>query len=92
MAVLSGLVPTLYILNLLWGTSYPSKAALCKTNLAVQKETLSFHSRSQNVKMLGLLSGREKKGQRKKDGRGGRRQRGEGHRFHMDHFLRTKGQ
>lgn len=33
-----------------------------------------------------------KKGQRKKDGRGGRRQRGEGHRFHMDHFLRTKGQ
>lgn len=59
MTVLSGLVPTLYVLNQRAGGLDPSKAALCQTNLSIQKETLSFHSRSQNVKMLGLFSGRE---------------------------------
>lgn len=74
MTVLSGLVPTLCVLNQLGGEPYPSKTALCKTNLSIQKETLSFHSRSQNVKMLGQLSGRESE-------RAGGDQRDRGNRF-----------
>lgn len=64
MTVLSGRLPMLRSKSVggrgeRGGGPAPSKAALCKTNLSIQKETLSFHSRSQNVKMLGLLSGRQ---------------------------------
>lgn len=55
----------------------------------MQKEALSFHSRSQNVKMLGrVLAGKVKRAEGK-DGRGkseGQEPRG----FHADRLARTK--
>lgn len=63
MAILRGSVPTRDGLNLLRG-DLPSKTALCETNLSTQKETLSFRSRSQHVRMLrcflpGRMEGQE---------------------------------
>lgn len=53
------------------GNGLNRQRQLCvKTNLSMQKEALSFHSRSQNVKMLGrVLAGKVKRAEGK-DGRG----------------------